>query len=149
MGNRRPNMPISAHREVCCVSGAQVRDITGELSSLVRPFDHHLLLLLQTRSDEIIKRSLRGKKRDFRALGQLVEGSGAQESSLVFPVTTNNIARKRQTREVNVCLQGWCQGKKFGFLGHGIIYPDGTHVSQMGKIAAAQELGGLSDRALN
>lgn len=68
-------MPISTHREVCSVSGAQVRDITGELSSLVRPFDHHLLLLLQTGSDKIIKRSLRVKERDPGTIGREIRST--------------------------------------------------------------------------
>lgn len=36
----------SPHREVCCLAGAQVKDITTKLPSLVQPSDYYLLLIL-------------------------------------------------------------------------------------------------------
>lgn len=57
------------HREVCCLPGAQRRDITGKLSSLVRPSEYYPLFVVQTGREEITKRTLRAIKRGFGALG--------------------------------------------------------------------------------
>ncbi|KAK4810710.1 LOW QUALITY PROTEIN: hypothetical protein QYF61_007684, partial [Mycteria americana] len=59
-------------REVCCLPGARVKDITRILPSLVRPSDYYPLLLFHVGGDEAATRSPRAIKRDFRALGQLL-----------------------------------------------------------------------------
>lgn len=61
-GTESPTCRPSTHREVCCLPEAQIRDITGEVSSLIRSSDYNLLLFVQTGSDKIMKRSLRAKK---------------------------------------------------------------------------------------
>ena len=45
---------------------------------LVQPLDYNPLLLFQVGSDEIGRTPLWTMKKDFRALGRLVKGSGAQ-----------------------------------------------------------------------
>lgn len=70
--------PDPAHREVCCLPGTQVRDITRKLPSLVWPSDYYLLLIFQVGHDEGVERILRAIKRNFRALGRLVYGVRAQ-----------------------------------------------------------------------
>jgi len=70
--------PDPSHREVCCLPGARVRDDAKELPGLVRPSDYYPLLVMQVGGDEIAERSPKVIKRDFRALAQLVEGSGVQ-----------------------------------------------------------------------
>jgi len=91
-----------SHREVCCLPGARVRDVAKKLSDLVRPSDYYTLLVMQVGRDEITERSPKAIKRDFRALGRLVEGSGAQ---VVFPsipsVAGNSTERGRKTHLVN------------------------------------------------
>jgi len=67
-----------SHRAVCCLPGARVRDVAKELPGLVQPSDYYLLLVMQVGRDEIMERSPKAIKRDFRALGRLVEGSGVQ-----------------------------------------------------------------------
>ncbi|KAK4832349.1 hypothetical protein QYF61_021878 [Mycteria americana] len=59
-------------REVCCLPGARVKDVTRVLPSLVRPLDYYPLLLFPVGGDEAATRSPRVIKRDFRALGQLL-----------------------------------------------------------------------------
>ncbi|TRZ23385.1 hypothetical protein HGM15179_003736 [Zosterops borbonicus] len=44
--------PDPAHREVCCLPGAWVRDITEKLSGLIQPYDYYPLLILQAGSDD-------------------------------------------------------------------------------------------------
>jgi len=58
-----------SNREVCCLPGAQVRDITRKLPGLVRSSDYYPLLDVQVGSDEVRDKSAREIKRDFRALG--------------------------------------------------------------------------------
>lgn len=93
-------------------------------------------------------------KSDFRALG-LAAGSGAQVViSSVLLLTTNNIGRKRQIHQANVC------GSEIGVSGKilGLLTMEGStqHLfywylaghTQRGKRALAQELVGLVDRTL-
>ena len=56
----------------------KVRDATERLRGLSQPSDYYPLLILQAGSDEIEKRSVRAIKRGFRALGQVVDRTGAQ-----------------------------------------------------------------------
>lgn len=65
-------------REICCVPGAQVKDVIRKLHTLVWPSDYYLLLLFHIGSGEVKVRSPRWTKRDFRASGWLVKGSGTQ-----------------------------------------------------------------------
>ena len=60
--------PDLSRREVCCLPGAQVRDITRKLPELVHPTDYYPLLIVQVGSDEIAQRSLQTMKRDYRGL---------------------------------------------------------------------------------
>ena len=70
--------PDHIRREVCCLPGEQVRDISRKLLSLNHPSDYYPLLIVQAGSAEVAERSLRVIKKDFRGLGQMVEGLGAQ-----------------------------------------------------------------------
>ena len=79
---REPEGPICrpdpGHREVCCLPGARVRDISRKFPELVRSTDYFPLLIVQVGSDKIAQRSLRTMKRDFRGLGHFIQGVGAQ-----------------------------------------------------------------------
>lgn len=68
--------PDQSHREVCCLPGTQVRDINRKLPKLVRSTDYFPLLIVQMGSDEMAQRSQQTMKRDFRGLGQIVQGVG-------------------------------------------------------------------------
>lgn len=77
------------HREVCCISGAWVRDMKRKLPTLMQPSDYYPLLISQVGSDEV-PASPRTIKRDFRALVKQVKGSGAQVTFCsVSPVAGN------------------------------------------------------------
>lgn len=54
-------------REVCCIAGAQVKDITRKFPSLVQAWDYCLLLVFHV-GGEVATGSLRTIKRDCRAL---------------------------------------------------------------------------------
>jgi len=68
--------PDPSHREVCSLPGARVRDVAKKLPGLVQPSVYYPLLVMQVGRDEIAERSPKAFKKDFRALGRLVEGSG-------------------------------------------------------------------------
>jgi len=100
--------PDPSHREVCCLPGARVRDIAKKVPGLVRPSDYYPLLVMQVGGDEIAERSPKAIKREFRALGRLVEGSGAQVVFSSIPsVAGNSTERGRKTHLVNSWLRDW------------------------------------------
>ena len=103
--------PDPSPREVCCLPGARVRDVAKKLPGLVWPSDYYPLLVMQVGGDEIAERSPNAIKRDFRALGQPVEGSGAQVVfSSIPPVAGKSTERSRKTHRINRWLRDWCHG---------------------------------------
>ena len=112
---------------------------------------------MQAGGDEIAERSPRAIKRDFRALGRQVEGSGAQVVFSSIPsVAGNSTERGRKAHLVNRWLRDWCHRSNFGFFDHGEVYTapgllatGGVQLSQRGKRILGHELAGLIKRALN
>lgn len=47
--------PDSYHREVCCLAGAWVRDITGRLPGLIQHTDYYAIVIVQVGSDKDIR----------------------------------------------------------------------------------------------
>ncbi|KAK4832299.1 hypothetical protein QYF61_021698 [Mycteria americana] len=146
-----------SHREVFCLPGARVRDITRKLPSLVQPSQYYPLLLFHMGDDEAAVHGPRVIERDFRALGQFMRESGAQVIfSSLLSVVGSDIGRNRWTQSINTWLRGWYQCHNFGFLDNGVAYTapglmvsNGSYLSQRGKRVFTQELVGLIDRALN
>ena len=114
------------------------QDITRKLPKLVRSTDYVPLLIIQVGSDEIAQRSLQAMKRDFRGLGQLVQGAGAQ---VIFCSTPSGALKDMEwawkAQVMNYWLRGWCRGRNFGFFDHGAVYSapgllsvNGTQLSQ-------------------
>jgi len=120
-GTERPIcQPDPSHMEVYCLPGAWVRDVAKKVPGMVQPSDYYPLLVMQVGSDEITERSPKTVKRDFRALGQLVEGSGAQAVFYsVLPVAGKSTERDRKTYLINRWLRDWCRRWNFGFFDHG------------------------------
>jgi len=109
--------PDLSHREVCCLPGARVRDGAGKIPGLVWPSDYYPLLIMQFGSDEVVERSPKVIERDFRALGQFVEGSGAQAVfSSILSVAGQNTERNRKTHLINMWLRGRCHWWVLGFF---------------------------------
>jgi len=109
-----------------------------KLPKLVRYTDYFPLLIVQVGSDEIAQRSLQAMKRDFRGLGQLVQGAGAQ---VIFCSTPSGALKDMEwawkAQVMNYWLRGWCRGRNFGFFDHGAVYSapgllsvNGTQLSQ-------------------
>ena len=149
--------PDPLHREVCCLPGAHVKDLTAKVPALVRPKDYYPLLVFQVSSDDITRKSPKAMKRDFRSLGKVIRGLGAQIVFSSIPSGGGMEEKEyRRTQQMNLWLQDWCYRQGFGFFNHGLVYRapdllalDGMHLSQRGKRILGQELAGLIDRALN
>ncbi|XP_068023760.1 uncharacterized protein [Melanerpes formicivorus] len=148
--------PDPSHREVCSLPGAWVRDIARRLPKLIQPSDYHPLLVIQAGSDEIDRKGTRAIKKEFRALGQLIDGAGAQVVFCSVPsVAGEYTERNGRTHTINNWLRGWCQQQNFGFFDQGtftalnLLGPDGVQLSRRGKRVLALELAGLIRRALN
>ena len=141
--------PDPSHRGVCCLPGARVREVARKLPGLVWLTDYYPLLVMEVGSDEMAERSPETIKRDFRAVGRFVEGSGAQTVLSSIPsVAGRKIKRNRITHMINMWLRGWCHRWNFRFFGQGQVYTalgllatDGVQLSQRGILA--HELAGL------
>ena len=70
--------PDTLSREVCCLLAARIRDVTDRLPSLVQSTDYYLLLLFHVGTSDTARSSLWSIKKDYRALGAAVRGSGVQ-----------------------------------------------------------------------
>lgn len=83
----------------------RVKDVTQQLPRLVRASDYYPLLVLHVGGEEVAKGSLKAIKRDIKALGQLVEGSGAQAVfSSILSVAGKNREWNSQTQLINTWL---------------------------------------------
>ena len=61
-------------------------------------------------------------KKDFRALGQQVKGSGAQVVfSSIPPVIGNDEGLNMMGQQINTWFQAWCARQGFGFFDLGSI----------------------------
>lgn len=129
-----------SHREVWCLPGAWVRDITRRLLRLIQPSDYSPLLVAQVGRDKVDEKSPRAIKKDFKALGQLVEGTGAQVVFSSIPSVAGKNAKKNRTHLVNMYLKDQCHWWNFIFFNHEVLYTtpglletDGVHLSSKGK----------------
>ena len=99
--------PDPTHREVCCLPGAWVRDITRKLPDLVCPSHYYPLVIIQAGRDEIADRSLKAIKSDFRGLGWLLDGVGVQEMfSSILSVVGRDTEQTRKAQMINTHLRG-------------------------------------------
>ena len=130
--------PDPLHREVCCLPEDRVKDLKAKLPALVRPNDYYPLLVFQVGSDDITRRNPKAMKRDFRSLGKVIKGSGAQTVFSSIPSVGGRDEKEyRGTQQMNLWLQDWCYRQGFGFFNHGLAYRtpdllalDGMHLSQ-------------------
>lgn len=87
--------------------GAWVRDVAGNITCLVKPSDYYPILVFHIGNEEVGKRNSQ-IKRDFRALGRLLKGSGAQVVfSSVLSVGDWDLHKRRR---VDVLMNGFANG---------------------------------------
>lgn len=107
--------PDPSHRDLCLP-----RDITSRLPRLIRPTGYYSMLVVQVSSGEVDERSTRVIKKDFKALGHLVEGTGAQVVFSSIPsIAGMNPKGSRKTHMINKWLKGWYHKLNFGAFDHG------------------------------
>lgn len=70
--------PNQSSREASCLLGAGIWDVVEELLKLVWLSDYNLLLLLHVGANDTARGNLDSIGRDYRALGVVVTGIGAQ-----------------------------------------------------------------------
>uniref|UniRef100_A0A8C8RI01 C2H2-type domain-containing protein n=1 Tax=Pelusios castaneus TaxID=367368 RepID=A0A8C8RI01_9SAUR len=149
--------PDKASREVCCLPGARIRDVTEGLSRIIRPSDYYPMLLIHVGTNDTARGDPLQIKGDYRALGARVKEFGAQVVfSSILPVKGRGPSRDRCILEVNAWLRRWCYQEGFGFLDHGMLFQeegllgrDGLHLSRKGKSIFGSRLANLVRRALN
>ena len=100
--------------------------------------------------------SLRTMRKDFRALGWQVKGSGAQVVfSSIPPVIGNDGSLNRMDQRINTWLWAWCAQQGFGFFGlcsiykrPGLLATSTSSFSHRWKGTLWWELGRFIDKAL-
>ena len=149
--------PDALSREVCCLPGARIRDVTERLPSLVQSTDYSPLLLFHVGTSDTARSSLRSTKEDYRALGAVVRDSGVQvvfSSILLFK--GKGFERASRIWRINKWLRDWCHSQGFSYLDHGtcfekpgLLRADRVHLSEKGKSIFSCRLAKLVKRALN
>ena len=144
--------------EVCCLPGAQVRDGARNISHLVKPSDYYYpLLVFHIGNKEVGKRSPRAIKRDFRALGRLLKGLGAQVVfSSVLSVGDWDLHKRKRVDTLNEWLCKWCHAQGFGYYGlgrslekGGMLTVDESQLTRGATNILGNKLAQLVSRALN
>ena len=145
-----------SHREVCCLPGAWVRDVVRNITRLIKPSDYYPLLVFHVGNEEVGKRSSQVIKRDFRALGRLLKGSGTQVVfSSVLSVGDWDPHKRRRVDMLNKWLCELCaQGFRYYSLGRslekgGMLTADGSPLTRRATNIPGNKLAGLVSRALN
>ncbi|CAM5160534.1 unnamed protein product [Natator depressus] len=149
--------PDRENREVCCLPGARIHNVTEKLPRLIKPSDLYPFLLLHVGTNDTAKNDLERITADYVALGRRIKEFEAQVVfSSILPVEGKGLGRDRRIVEVNEWLRRWCQREGFGFFDHGIVFQeggvlgrDGLHLTKRGKSIFASRLANLVRRALN
>nr|XP_048709947.1 uncharacterized protein LOC125638352 isoform X2 [Caretta caretta] len=148
--------PDRENREVCCLPGAKIRDVTERLPRLIKPSDRYPFLLLHVGTNDTAKNDLERITADYVALGRRIKELEVQVVfSSILPVEGKGLGRERRIVEVNEWLRRWCRREGFGFFDHGMVFQegvlgrDGLHLTKRGKSIFASRLANLVRRALN
>ncbi|XP_065410850.1 uncharacterized protein LOC135973127 isoform X2 [Chrysemys picta bellii] len=149
--------PDRENREVCCLPGARIHDVTERLPRLIKPSDRYPFLLLHVGTNDTAKNDLERITADYVALGRRIKEFEAQVVfSSILPVQGKGRGRDRRIVEVNEWLRRWCRREGFGFFDHGMVFQeegvlgrDGLHLTKRGKSIFASRLANLVRRALN
>ncbi|CAM5098911.1 unnamed protein product [Eretmochelys imbricata] len=116
-------MQIQENREVCCLPGARIHDVTEKLLRLIKPSDHYPFLLLHVGTYDTAKNNLEWITADYMPLGRRIKEFEVQVVfSSILPVEVKGQGRDRQIVEVNEWLHRWCGREGFGFFDHGIVF---------------------------
>ncbi|CAJ0932654.1 unnamed protein product, partial [Ranitomeya imitator] len=149
--------PDITAREVCCLPGAMIKDVTNRIPKLFNSKDVHPFLLIHVGTNDTARKDLPTICKDFEELGKKVKELDAQVVfSSILPVDGHGTRRWNRILDANNWLRRWCRQQGFGFLDHGVNYlydgllaRDGLHLNKPGKHTFARRLATLIRRALN
>ncbi|XP_074975977.1 uncharacterized protein LOC142069262 [Caretta caretta] len=149
--------PDRENREVCCLPGAKICDVTERLPRLIKPSDRYPFLLLHVGTNDTAKNDLEWITAHYVALGRRIKEFEAQVVfSSILPVEGKGLGRDRRIMKVREWLHRWCRREGFGFFDHGTVFQeggvlgrDGLHLTKRGKSIFASRLANLVRRALN
>ncbi|CAJ0940268.1 unnamed protein product [Ranitomeya imitator] len=149
--------PDITAREVCCLPGAMIKDVTDRIPKLFSSKDVHPFLLIHVGTNDTARKDLPTIYKDFEELGKKVKELDAQVVfSSILPVDGHGTRRWNRILDANNWLRRWCRQQGFGFLDHGVSYwydgllaRDGLHLKKPGKHTFARRLATLIRRALN
>ncbi|XP_069588568.1 uncharacterized protein [Ranitomeya imitator] len=133
--------PDITAREVCCLPGAMIKDVTDRIPKLFSSKDLHPFLLIHVGTNDTARKDLPTICKDFEELGKKVKELDAQVVfSSIFPVDGHGTRRWNKILDANNWLRRWCRQQGFGFLDHGVNYlydgllaRDGLHLNKPGK----------------
>ena len=123
--------PGNLSRELCCLLGARVRDVTETPPHVIKQ-DHHPLAVIQVGSWEDAMRKWQNIRKGLCIPWKDAKGIGRARSVLLCPpelpggfssvlLTGDWVPEgRRRTEEVNYWLRGWCRDR-------GFVYPDLGH----------------------
>uniref|UniRef100_A0A8C3HUE0 SGNH hydrolase-type esterase domain-containing protein n=1 Tax=Chrysemys picta bellii TaxID=8478 RepID=A0A8C3HUE0_CHRPI len=115
--------PNRENREVCCLPGARIHNVTERLLRLIKPLDRYPFLLLHVGTNDTAKNDLERITADYVALGRRIKEFEAQVVfSSILPVEGKGLGRDHRIVEVNKWLRRWCQREGFGFFDHGMVF---------------------------
>ena len=134
-----------------------MRDVARIITHLIKPSNYSPLLVFHIGNEEVGKRSPRVIKRDFRALGRLLKGSGAQVVfSSVLSVGDWDPHKRKRVDTLNEWHCEWCCAQGFGYYGlgcsleqGGMLRADGSRLTRRATNILGNKLSGLVSRALN
>ena len=106
---RHVSGPDLLFREMCCLLGARIQDITDRLPKLIKPADKYPFVLIHVGTNDTASNTVARIKEDYEALGRQLKTLGAQVVfSSILPVTGRGARRERTILEVNRWLSWWC-----------------------------------------
>lgn len=109
------------HRQVCCLLGTWVRDSIRRLPGLIEPSDYYpLVVVVHVGFWKVDERSLMAVKKSFKALGQQMEGTGAQLVFSSVPLVAGRNTERNRTHLINIWVKG--RQRSFGFCHDGTAY---------------------------
>ncbi|XP_059821606.1 uncharacterized protein LOC132391883 [Hypanus sabinus] len=126
---------------VCCLPGARVQDVSGQVRNILKGKGEHPAVLVHDGTNDIDRKRKEVLKRDFRELGRKLRSRTSRVViSGLLPVPRASEGKNSRIRQMNAWLRDWCRGQGFRFLDHwdlfwgkyDLLKKDGLHLNTKG-----------------